>query len=1633
MKTTGKYWIKTPLLIFLFMLFLPVLSSAATMNDYCITPPYIVGGIKPNLLLMFDNSASMYDLNYVDKGTASRTPAYCYDQTYRGAVANGAVTNLYEGYFDVNSYYLYDQASGYFTVTNTFPASCSKRVEGTLCIDLDTSTPKKVTNFVARGNYLNWLTASKFDVQKTILTGGKYSGGNLISESRGCVGRGYIKEALTADYSEGGTNTSLGITFSIKGAPEPVNFTAPSRGGQTYIYIYEGDYNAGNCQEAIDLYNTCNTMSCKADLEAATSRCLNITNLTDLATKAKITYKQSVQECVQYKMNGTVGNDAVNSIKGGGNSVSCTTLYNGRAAATPACTDGPKCIKAGDPDLLCSDDYTGACFSGVYNSGTWSDIWTQTVNIDGTDYTGDACIIKKHNQYCAMFDTAPVVDPTDVSSTTATSSNVPAIISDLGVEGQLKAPLKLSAVADDKLTVKNHRSEPPPGLIQDFASRIRMGALAFNYNGSLSECVNLSTDPIPCPKICSGGIARSCGSNIDCDTYTTASGTCNSITVGYCKKGNETTTTPCSVNSDCNALGNGYNCNVSTSLRCSNNTAKSCTGANQSIDCAGQPVNYSCVADTTNKDAAKIYHYVGQGACFHNNTITCAKDEHCGSGNKCNSSGVGTHSSGLVNVIDNLTGATWTPFAEAFYNAIGYFAKGKNADETLSTTNSRNDLRINEGDYLLNMNPSQYRCQSNNVLLISDGVSTADRHTNVSNLAGLYNDGDGNITTTTALSTDCPKFKGSKNVDDLAWLGKHRNINQFSKSTASTTEPTERSDYISSYVVFSGADNGGAGECNSTTMMSQTATNGGTTLLQATNFSQLRGKIKKALDDISAGVSSGTAASILSNSEGSGANILQALFYPKRIFTDNTEADWIGEMQNLWYYVDPFIGNSTVREDTGYTSGDHFLNLTSDYVASFFFVAPETKVRRYRDTDGNGSGDTLIDEVYPDDVKSIWRAGNQLWARESPRDILTTVNGTSLIDFSTGNAVTLQPYLQAAASPSLEAAKIIMYVHGIDLAKLPTANTYYDPNYRNRTVTTKHFITGATDTRVWKLGDIISSTPRLQSSIRQNAYNLDPPTGYGDASYADYTNTTAYKNRGMAYVGANDGMLHAFNLGVLDVTARDDLKATLTGSGLGEEQWAFIPKSVLPYLKYLSDPSYSHLYLVDGTSAIADISICAPGACAGSYWNEAKSGSTWRTVLIGSMGLGGAAKSSTDSCTADLNGDGVVDNKDCVKTPINGVGYSSYFALDVTDPVPRTLLWEYSDPALGYATSGPAVVRASSKKADGSPDHTKNGRWFAVFASGPTGPIDTDKSEFLGRSDQNLKIFIHDMKVPTDVWTIDTGIANAFAGTISGGVLDSDRLNKNSNGFYQDDAVYIGYVRKCVTGDTGCTVGTWTNGGVLRLIVTDDYNPDNNPSNTTWKASKVIDNIGPVTTGIARLQDKKNHKLWLYFGTGRYFHKQDDNAGQRRLFGIQELCYKETVTRSGGQTTKDDIDDKDTVCSGATLAFGDLENQTAGTSDSIGTNKGWYINLDQENTPTTGFGAERVITDPVAMTNGVVFYTTFKPTADICGFGGNSYMWAVKYSTGFQAPHSALKGKALIQVSTGSFEEVDLSTDFKDK
>ncbi|MGH8810032.1 MAG: pilus assembly protein, partial [Noviherbaspirillum sp.] len=117
-------------------------------------------------------------------------------------------------------------------------------------------------------------------------------------------------------------------------------------------------------------------------------------------------------------------------------------------------------------------------------------------------------------------------------------------------------------------------------------------------------------------------------------------------------------------------------------------------------------------------------------------------------------------------------------------------------------------------------------------------------------------------------------------------------------------------------------------------------------------------------------------------------------------------------------------------------------------------------------------------------------------------------------------------------------------------------------------------------TRERVLGDIINSNPVLVGA---------PATNVQGAGYQEFYKNNENRSK-VVYVGANDGMLHAFSA--------DD----------GKELFAYVPNAVIPRLNLLPQLEYEHQPYVDGAMS------------AGEAW----SGGRWRTVLV--SGLGGGAQ-----------------------------------------------------------------------------------------------------------------------------------------------------------------------------------------------------------------------------------------------------------------------------------------------------------------------------------------------------------------------------------------------------------------------
>lgn len=129
--------------------------------------------------------------------------------------------------------------------------------------------------------------------------------------------------------------------------------------------------------------------------------------------------------------------------------------------------------------------------------------------------------------------------------------------------------------------------------------------------------------------------------------------------------------------------------------------------------------------------------------------------------------------------------------------------------------------------------------------------------------------------------------------------------------------------------------------------------------------------------------------------------------------------------------------------------------------------------------------------------------------------------------------------------------------------------------------------TGIFRARTSLLGDIVNSDPHYVGTP-DFRYHLLPGTE-GEA-YATFRNSTAYRNRTpMLYVGANDGMLHAFDASTM------------------VENFAYVPNGVFTRLTELTSPDYNHMYFVDGSPRSGD-----------AYINGG-----WKTVLVGGLGAGG--------------------------------------------------------------------------------------------------------------------------------------------------------------------------------------------------------------------------------------------------------------------------------------------------------------------------------------------------------------------------------------------------------------------------
>lgn len=976
---------------------------------------------------------------------------------------------------------------------------------------------------------------------------------------------------------------------------------------------------------------------------------------------------------------------------------------------------------------------------------------------------------------------------------------------------------------------------------------------------------------------------------------------------------------------------------------------------------------------------------------------------------------VGGNLNSMVNAIENTDAATYTPLAESLYEATRYFAQVAPAfassDYPYNVT-SRDPYFFKSPDWSVN-NPGEYvTCCKSFIIIFTDGEPTQDTNVPASlrDYAHAYHGNHCTSTTTTTCvghKTDYA-LSGNHYLDDVAYYAHTTDLRQGTLpvlNIAGKDLPGFQNVTVYTFYAFgqaigreilqTTAKMGGFEDRNGNNAPDQveeydkvnnyTGAAGADglpdTYFESADADDLRDKLLATITSILQRSASGTAVSVLATSSTGDGSLYQSFFYPLT-YEGAREVKWTGYTQGL--FLDTF-GN--LREDT---DGDGRLVYSSDKIVRTRFdtATNNVLVDRFHDNDGNGKADstTPYESVSLRDMQGIWEAGRRL-ALTAPasRTLLTwvDVDNDGIVDngeqipFTAANAATLSPYLRAGAAP-YTAANIIDFIRGTQV-----------PGLRDRQLTVNGSLA------VWKYGDPIHSTPTIVGPPRERFDLL-----YGDGSYTAFFQQ--YRNRRqVAYVGSNDGMMHAFNGGYYH--RGDDPSTTTvmehgwytknptdntTGKALGDELWGFIPYQLLPHLKWLTQADYTHVYYVDLKPKVTDVKIFTP---------DADHPNGWGTILIGGFRMGG----SCGSCVASTGAPPMTVN-------IGGTSrtfYSAYFVLDITNPeVEPKLLWSFSSSDLGLTTSYPTVVR-TSPSGDAKADHA-NAKWYAVFGSGVTG--------YRGEVEQSAKIFVVDL-------VTGPGASNSLVTTMPVGSWDSfmaDAITYDRNLDFRSDSVYVG--RTIDPTDSGR--GVWS-GKMYRL--TQGACPAAPCSTSTWGVgmggsripTEVLDifpasgpayYMGPIVSAPTVTMDDAG-KTWIFFGTGRYFSAADKtNADTQHFFGIKDSVLSNSCTQTGGT----DCHDSDLlnvssaqVCVMGVGTCGGSTNQVTGvtgvtTFDGTGATSligrvqsmdGWYTTLPEPR--------ERVLANPTLI-GGIVFFPSFIPDNDLCASSGSSNLYALFYRTG---------------------------------
>lgn len=449
------------------------------------------------------------------------------------------------------------------------------------------------------------------------------------------------------------------------------------------------------------------------------------------------------------------------------------------------------------------------------------------------------------------------------------------------------------------------------------------------------------------------------------------------------------------------------------------------------------------------------------------------------------------------------------------------------------------------------------------------------------------------------------------------------------------------------------------------------------------------------------------------------------------------------------------------------------------------------------------------------------------------------------------------------------------------------------------------------------LGDIINSDPLF---VGRDDAGYTSLSGTEGSSYTDFAKTS---RRSMIYVAANDGMLHGF-----------DATADATGGG---EIFAYMPNAAInANLVALTDPNYSHRYILDGSPQTGDV-----------YYND-----HWHTVLVGGMGAGG----------------------------------KSLFALDVTDPdtfAKENVLWEFSHADMGYTMAQASIVRLA------------NGQWGAVVSNGYESTagkaslfiLNIQTGSVIKRIDAEIASGTNGLAAPAVVDIDGDKIADyVYAGDLKGNLWKFDISSANTADW---GVAYGGSPLFVATDSAGATQpitakpaaikaeGKGQSGGVMVYVGTGKY-------------FETGDNIVPTTPQLQTF-----YGIWDI--CGKSTSGCNGVVSGRSQLQQQTITYEGssgTTTLADGSTVDGDV----RVVSDCEVSYDNTVPLTIGTPCTSNTSRrGWYLDFIQP-AAVKGQG-ERIVSNAVVR-YGVVIFPTLIPINATCSPGGNSWLMELDAYTG---------------------------------